>query len=362
MFETRSAFRFTSRRIALTAIAGCAMALLFSGSATAVQFGALTDLQTGIGFTTVLTFGPEDPDPASNADGCVYAVNGGEGSVHRICFDATKTVTSNAIVVDLNGTGSVNNVLGITFDPDSDPAGEMHLYIGYSDTNNAPNNGKIARAVSTDGGVSYTVDEDFITGLGRSSFDHQTDGLDFGPDDCLYIANGNMSNAGYDTAHAETRLSSAILRACFKLGGGTVDPAFDRNCGDQNTQEACGVEVYASGLRHPYDIVWHSNGRLYNADNDANPGFRDNCGAEANNFGCACEEPQVTPIGDEINLIEQGYYSGSPNPYMANPQGLQCNGGTDGGDACSVDGDCGGGGTCENLSALCTDATCGDDA
>jgi hypothetical protein len=50
------------------------------------------------------------------------------------------------------------------------------------------------------------------------------------------------------------------------------------------------------------------NGKLYNADNDANPGFRDNCGSEANNSGCACEAPVGNPIGDELNLIEAGVY------------------------------------------------------
>jgi glucose/arabinose dehydrogenase len=263
----------------------------------------------------------------------------------------------------------VGNVLGITIDPTSDPATQITLYLAYSVDNTAPFNGRIARAVSIDGGVTYTVDENFITGLARSSFDHQTNGLDFGPDGCLYIAQGNNSNAGYDADHAESRLSSAILRACFKDTTTTVDPAFDGNCGggtvaapDGNTQEACDVEVYAAGLRNPYDLVWHSNGRLYNADNDANPGFRDNCGAEANNFGCGCEVPTITPVGDELNLIQQGKYYGSPNPYRAMPGGLQCNGGTDGGDSCSVDADCGGGGSCVDLSALCTDSLCGEAA
>ena len=80
----------------------------------AVQFGPLTDLQTGISFTTVLTFGPEDPDSLSKADGCVYAANG-SGAIHRVCFDATKTVTSNTVVIDLNGVGTVDNVF-IVFD------------------------------------------------------------------------------------------------------------------------------------------------------------------------------------------------------------------------------------------------------
>ncbi len=325
-----------------------------------MQFQALQDLQTGIGFTTVLEFGPEDPDPASNADGCLYAVHGSEGEVHRICFDATKTVTSDTVVIDLNGGSGTNNTLGITIDPASDPSSEIHLYLAFAYSNAAPNNGRIARAVSSDGGVSYTVDESFITGLGRSSFNHQSNGLDFGPDGCLYLAQGNQSNAGYDIDFAETRLSSAVLRACFKDGSGGVDPAFDGNCGDGNTQQACDVEVYASGLRNPYDILWHSNGSLYNSDNDANPGFRDNCGSEANNFGCACQAPVVNPSGDEINLIEQGKYYGSPNPYRAFPSSLQCQGGSDGGDSCTTDTDCGGGGTCENLSSLCSDGVCGD--
>ena len=37
-----------------------------------------------------------------------------------------------------------------------------------------------------------------------------------GPDGCLYLAKGNNSNAGYDPNYAESRLSGAILRMCFR--------------------------------------------------------------------------------------------------------------------------------------------------
>ncbi len=340
-----------------------ALWLLFPVSAAlAVGFGPLTDLQTGIGNATVLTFGPEDPDPGSVADGCVYAVNAFSGQVYRVCFDSTKTVVSNDVVIDLNGpvTG-VNAVLGITFDPASDPGGEMQLYLAYADDNDSPFTGKIARAVSSDGGASYSVDEDFITGLPRSSFDHQTNGLEFGPDGCLYFVQGNNSNAGYDSAHAESHMSSALLMACFKQADGTPDPAFDGDCGGGNTQDPCDIEVWASGLRNPFDLVWHSNGRLYATDNDANPGFRDDCAAAANTFGCPCQEPVISPVGDELNLMEQGFYYGSPNPYRANPSGLQCQGGTDGTDDCTFNSDCASSGTCVDLSSLCTEPICGDD-
>ena len=45
-------------------------------------------------------------------------------------------------------------------------------------------------------------------------------------------------------------------------------------------------------------------------------------------------------------------YYGSPNPYMANPQGMQYQGGSDAEDACLNDGDCGGGGTCEDKRVM----------
>ncbi len=104
-------------------------ALLVTFRAEAAQFQPLTNLQTGIGFTTVLTLGPEDPTPSTIGDGCIYAVHGGQGAVHRICFNDAKSVTSDTVVVDLNGGGGVDNCLGITFDPESDPSGEMHLYL-----------------------------------------------------------------------------------------------------------------------------------------------------------------------------------------------------------------------------------------
>lgn len=338
-------------------------------SAEAVGFGPVQTLETGLTDVSSLTFGPEDPDPASVADGCIYAVTAGSGEVHRICFDATKTVTSSAVILDLNGGSSVNNALGVTFEPLSDPSGAMFLYLAYSLSSVDPFNGRIARAVSSDGGATWVFDDGFagdgqlfITGLGRSSFDHQTNGLDFGTDGCLYIAQGGNSNAGYDPDHAESRLSSAILRACFSDGNGGVSASFDRDCGDGTLQEACDVEVYASGMRNPYDLGWHSNGRLYATDNDINANFRDDCGQNANTFGCPCQEVNTDP-DDELNLVLPGRYYGSPNPYMANPTGLQCQGTADAGSACVNDSDCMGAvlGSCQDLSALCTDPLCGND-
>lgn len=341
--------------------------------AGAVQFEALETLQAGIAFATVIAIGPEDPDPTKQSDGCVYVGSGDSGQVRRICFaegaGGAKTVTSNTLVVDLAaeiGQSSVQFMLGMEFDPASDPSGEIHLYMGYAlaagATVGQAFDGRIARAVSSNGGTSYTTDASFITGLSKGDF-HYASGLAFGRDGCLYISKGNNSQAGYDADYAESRLSSAILRACFKDASGAVDPGFDRDCGDDGVQETCDVEVYASGMRNAYDLLWHSNGLLYSSDNDADPSDSQSCPNVANTFGCACQTVPSTggnEIGDELNLVEKGRYYGSPNPYLANPSGLQCQGGADVGDACSVNADCSGG-TCEELSALCVDELCDED-
>jgi glucose/arabinose dehydrogenase len=338
------------------ALLGC----LFAEAAAGVQVTPVQTLQGGIDFVTQVALGPEDPDPGSLADGCAYATDGDSGTLHRICFDAAKDVTSNDTVIVLNGGAGTNFLIGLAFDPASDTEGEIIVYLAWEPLETEPFSTRIARAVSQDGGSSYTTDELFVSGLGRSTV-HTTNGIAFGPDGCLYLAKGNNSNAGFDPDFAESRLSGAVLRACFRNPDGSVDPGFDRDCGDGSFQEACDVEVYASGFRNPYDLVWHSNGRLYASDNDMDVEDNPGCGSVANTFGCACQEPLVDPNADELDLVEPGRYYGSPNPYLANPEALQCQGGTRAGFACTSPAECDGGGSCLDLSALCSDATCGED-
>jgi len=102
-----------ARRRRIVAAAACLWWTV--STAFAVGFDPLTDLQTGISSPT--------------------------------CFDSTKTVTGNDVVIDLNGpTTGVNAILGITFDPASEPGGEMRLYLAYADDNISPFTGKIARS------------------------------------------------------------------------------------------------------------------------------------------------------------------------------------------------------------------------
>jgi len=70
-------------------------------------------------------------------------------------------------------------------------------------------------------------------------------------------------------------------------------------------------ELYATGYRNPYDLTWHSNGRLYLNGNAANQ-------SQGNTPGTAdgCNTPSISP-GDEMDylaLVTPGAYGGHPDP------------------------------------------------
>lgn len=101
---------------------------------------------------------------------------------------------------------------------------------------------------------------------------HSTNGLAFGPDGALYAAQGGMSDHGEVEA---TAWENAILR---------LNP------------DGSGLEVFAHGLRNPYDLAFDSQGNLFAGD----------AGAD---FGPP----------DEINHIVRGGDYGFPRYHGAPP-------------------------------------------
>jgi glucose/arabinose dehydrogenase len=128
--------------------------------------------------------------------------------------------------------------------------------------------GKITRLRDTDGDNRADVQELFV---GDLPFDlHQNDNLKFGPDGWLYIGVGSTCNA-CDDPHSR---SATILR-------------FNVETGDS--------EIYATGLRNPFDLAFHpSTGDLFATDNG-----RDDLGMDA-------------PL-EELNHIIQGGDYGYPD-------------------------------------------------
>jgi len=98
---------------------------------------------------------------------------------------------------------------------------------------------------------------------------HQNNGLVQGPDGRLYLGMGTASNA---TPSKESDWNGTVL-------------SFDADAGR--------TEVFARGLRNPFDLAFDAQGRLYATDNSVDP-------------------PLVRNAPEELNLVQRGGHYGHP--------------------------------------------------
>lgn len=170
---------------------------------------------------TSMTWGP---------DGGFY-VTQMDGTVLRIAPDGDRTVVADGFSVPL----------GIAFEP-----GTSRLYVSHR--------GGITRLQDTNGDYAADLREAFLTGLPCCFADlHQTNGMQFGPDGWLYIAQGAMSDHGEQPGQ---EWHAGILR---------VDP----NRGSES------LEYVATGIRNPYDLAVSTRvmpGQIFATDNGADYG------------------------------------------------------------------------------------------
>jgi glucose/arabinose dehydrogenase len=253
---------------------------------------------------TTLAFGP---------DGRLYVAQL-DGRILALTLDGQRVVATEVITTP----DELGDVLGIAFDP-LDPPEPVTVYVSdtYVFREGAPAfGGKIARLKSPDFEVEH-----IITGLPATEMEHATNGLAFDAEGRLYIAQAGTTNAGVpgeQLVRPETPLSSAILVA------GIGEPAFDgvisydtRDPLDTTNQLGGDVRVFASGLRNPYDVVVHSNGRVYATDNGPNPGE----GLQSSTCATEGEHPWAP---DELNLIVDGAHYGHPNRNRGRSDPRQC--------------------------------------
>lgn len=257
--------------------------------------GMLAGVDFALRDPTGLAFGP---------DGRLYVGQLGGGLI-ALTLDG-QTVTGVEVIAE---AGRLGHILAITFNP-ADPPSPVTLYVSrtilFAGEEGALFPGKITKFE----GPSFEP-IDVITGLPVGTTDHGTNGIAFDDERRIYIGQGGTNNAGVahgGASRPDSPLSGAILVADLS------DPAFDgeiryepaNTVGPTVDQMAGDVRVSASGFRNPYDLVIHSNGKIYATDNGPNiPG-----GAQSP----SCTEEGSTPWApDELNLIVEGQYYGHPN-------------------------------------------------
>ncbi|MDP9403020.1 MAG: Ig-like domain-containing protein [Actinomycetota bacterium] len=250
---------------------------------------------------TVVTIGP---------DGKLYAANA-VGQIRRYTLGSNGLPTGGPEVFAPFGAFE-RTILGLRFDPRAS-ASNLKLWVSHGALgfDDMPN---FTGKVSVLTGANLATARDVISGLPRSSRDHMNNGIDFGPDGRLYVNVGSLSGYGAPDKHwgfrAETPLSAAILVADVNRDSrfdGTVN--VNTSAGYDPDATGAPVKVYASGIRNPYDLVWHTNGLLYVPVNESASG-----NAPAGPGG---DPPALNdlPAGrDFLARVRSGRYYGHPNP------------------------------------------------
>jgi glucose/arabinose dehydrogenase len=266
--------------------------------ATIFNRDVLTTLSTS---PTSIAFGP---------DGRLYVAS--ETQIVALTLD---TSGENVVGTETIATGQTG-ILGIAFDPTA-PASPVEVYA--SRQNLAATDG-YEGVVSTYTAPSWTR-ADVITGLpsSRPFTNHFTNGLAFDSTGRLFMAQGSNTDAGLSGPYyPETPLSAAILYADVNAMG--FDGAITYNpsttpANDNVDQTGGDVFVYAPGTRNPFDLVVHSNGRIYASDNGP--------GGPNTSTSCTMSGTGVNQA-DELNLIEQNDYYGFPNRNRGRADPRQC--------------------------------------
>jgi glucose/arabinose dehydrogenase len=205
-------------------------------------------------------------------------------------------------------------ITGLAIDPGSTTT-NVRLWVSHGTLGNrgmADHTGK----VSLLSGASLQTVADKIVQLPRSVRDHMNNGIVFGPDGKLYLAQGSLSGyGGPDQSwgfRAETPMSASILVADVlhdSRFAGSASVNVNTETGYNPDAANAPVKIFAEGLRNPFDLVWHANGSLYSAVNESAAG---NTPAGP---GGNPEALNGLPAGrDYLARVIAGKYYGHPNP------------------------------------------------
>jgi fibronectin type 3 domain-containing protein/glucose/arabinose dehydrogenase len=264
-----------------------------------------------------VTMGPDGKLYASTLTGLIqrFSVNS----------DGTLGAAENITTVQ-TANGGNRFITGIAFDPAS-TANNLVLWVNnsqYAFENASDWTGKLSRL----SGANLQNYQDYVTGLPRAIRDHLNNQIAFGPDGLLYFAMGSNSAMGAADAawglRPERLLSGAILTVdtaaiATRIAGGqgALDVRTEGNPNGNYNPWASNapVQIYATGVRNAFDLVWTRDGKLYAPTNGSAAG------------GATPSVPAGTFNGTRIDSAVNGPFTtaaitGIPNVAVAEPDYL----------------------------------------
>ncbi len=269
-------------------------------------------------------------------DGRLY-VGQVNGLIHIFTLDANLNVTNVEVVTTIFNSPTFNDdtapgncpaatgrqITGLFVDDDGT------IYTAHSDPRIGFNTSSTALCIDTDGGVLTKLSGpdydnpsnrvDLVTGLARSRENHAPNGILINDDGWLYLSVGGNTNYGAPSTFfsnlPESNGAAVILR--LNLNASFTAP-YDASAASSLTSvtgdgELAGVfEVYADGYRNGYDILKHTNGKLYVNVNEGNNGLGNTPGPAD---GCP-NGVSLNPgtLNDKLFIVTQGAYGGHPHP------------------------------------------------
>lgn len=267
---------------------------------------------------SAVTMGPDGRLYASTLDGFIYRWTvAGDGTL-----SGRQTITT---VRDNDSADGARIITGITFDPDA-TSGSLKLWVSHGQykfgssagTGSGPEfqadnyTGKI----SVLSGASLQSYNDVIVGIPRSVKDHINNQIGFDPagnNFFFLIPSMNAMGAPDNTwgNRPEDALSGAMMKVNIaKLNTELIGGPIDLTSATYNaTNTANALNIYATGIRNAYDMVFHSNGRLYTGVNGSSAGGNTPAGGGA---PALTNVPQTEQ--DKLLDLMPGKYYGHPNP------------------------------------------------